>query len=119
MEEQFSMLFNKVKHRTPLFKMLYVNTKTWLVDDLLLKAEKMTMAASVELKMGFPVPTEDWFKGELLADIKEIVAELKKEPWFNSMALDDLMSRHEAGIEDHSKILMTLLVFEEWRRQYV
>ncbi len=166
LEEQFSMLFNKVKHRTPLFKMLYVNTKTWLVDDLLLKAEKMTMAASVELrfpfldyrlvemasrlpdaykikngtgkfilkkiaerllpseivyrkKMGFPVPTEDWFKGELLADIKEIVAELKKEPWFNSMALDDLMSRHEAGIEDHSKILMTLLVFEEWRRQYV
>jgi len=31
--------------------MLYVDTKTWLVDDLLLKADKMTMANSVELRV--------------------------------------------------------------------
>lgn len=34
-------------------KMLYVDTKTWLVDDLLLKADKMTMANSVELRVPF------------------------------------------------------------------
>jgi asparagine synthase (glutamine-hydrolysing) len=33
--------------------MLYVDTKTWLVDDLLLKADKMTMAASIELRVPF------------------------------------------------------------------
>jgi asparagine synthase (glutamine-hydrolysing) len=30
---------------------LYVDTKTWLTDDLLLKADKMTMANSVELRV--------------------------------------------------------------------
>jgi asparagine synthase (glutamine-hydrolysing) len=31
--------------------MLYVDTKTWLPDDLLLKADKMTMANSIELRV--------------------------------------------------------------------
>jgi asparagine synthase (glutamine-hydrolysing) len=34
-------------------KMLYVDTKTWLPDDLLVKADKMTMANSVELRVPF------------------------------------------------------------------
>jgi asparagine synthase (glutamine-hydrolysing) len=34
-----------------LSKMLYVDTKTWLTDDLLLKADKMTMANSIELRV--------------------------------------------------------------------
>lgn len=37
----------------PLSRMLYVDARTWLVDDLLLKADKMTMAASVELRVPF------------------------------------------------------------------
>lgn len=32
-------------------KMLYVDTKTWLTDDLLIKADKMTMANSIELRV--------------------------------------------------------------------
>jgi asparagine synthase (glutamine-hydrolysing) len=34
-------------------KMLYIDTKTWLPDDLLVKADKMTMANSVELRVPF------------------------------------------------------------------
>lgn len=34
-----------------LAKMLYADTKTWLPDDLLLKADKITMANSVELRV--------------------------------------------------------------------
>jgi asparagine synthase (glutamine-hydrolysing) len=34
-------------------KMLYVDTNTWLPDELLLKADKMTMANSVELRVPF------------------------------------------------------------------
>lgn len=37
----------------PLTRMLYVDMRTWLADDLLLKADKMTMAASVELRVPF------------------------------------------------------------------
>jgi len=37
----------------PLSRMLYVDQKAWLVDDLLVKADKMTMASSVELRVPF------------------------------------------------------------------
>ena len=43
--------FSKVTGRDPLTQMLYVDTKTWLPDDLLVKADKMTMANSVELRV--------------------------------------------------------------------
>lgn len=39
--------------RDDLNKMLYIDTKSWLPDDLLLKADKMTMANSVELRVPF------------------------------------------------------------------
>lgn len=44
-------LFDAVSSQPPLNQMLYVDTKTWLPDDLLVKADKMTMAASVELRV--------------------------------------------------------------------
>jgi asparagine synthase (glutamine-hydrolysing) len=34
-----------------LSKMLYLDTKTWLPDDLLIKADRMTMANSIELRV--------------------------------------------------------------------
>lgn len=165
LDEQFDRYFQKVAGRDPIQKMLYVDTKTWLADNLLVKADKMTMAASIELrvpfldyrlveaatslplnmkiqrgqgkylvkkiaktllpdkiifreKKGFPVPTQTWFQGNLLIQVSEIVSKLKKEPWFRNAALEDLLIRHKAGVEDNSKLLMTLLVFEEWKRQY-
>lgn len=45
--------FSVVSGESPLNKMLYVDTKTWLPDDLLVKADKMTMANSVELRVPF------------------------------------------------------------------
>lgn len=44
-------LFNKIKYDDPLHRMLYIDTKTWLPDDLLIKADKITMATSVELRV--------------------------------------------------------------------
>ena len=45
--------YNKVKHRDAVGKMLYLDTSTWLPEDLLIKADKMTMAASLELRVPF------------------------------------------------------------------
>ena len=39
--------------RSPLARMLYLDTTTWLPDDLLVKADKMTMASSQELRVPF------------------------------------------------------------------
>jgi asparagine synthase (glutamine-hydrolysing) len=43
--------FAAVKQLKKLDQMLYVDTKSWLPDDLLIKADKMTMACSVELRV--------------------------------------------------------------------
>src|SRR4030067_1664843 len=44
-------LYKKINKISPLEKMLYIDSKTWLPDDLLIKADKMTMANSVELRV--------------------------------------------------------------------
>ena len=43
------------RHHTgnALSQMLYFDTKTWLADDLLIKADRMSMAASLELRVPF------------------------------------------------------------------
>lgn len=54
LENTFSAHFAKLPaQKSTLAKLLYVDSKTWLPDDLLLKADKMTMAASVELRVPF------------------------------------------------------------------
>jgi asparagine synthase (glutamine-hydrolysing) len=50
-EDYIRRLFERVREQSPLNQMLYVDTKTWLPDDLLIKADKMTMANSVELRV--------------------------------------------------------------------
>jgi asparagine synthase (glutamine-hydrolysing) len=49
--QYLSDLFAKVAGQDPLNQMLYVDTKTWLPDDLLIKADKITMANSLELRV--------------------------------------------------------------------
>jgi asparagine synthase (glutamine-hydrolysing) len=44
-------LLRRMEGQPLLNRMLYLDTKTWLPDDLLVKADKMTMAASVELRV--------------------------------------------------------------------
>jgi asparagine synthase (glutamine-hydrolysing) len=46
-------LFAQTKGKDVLSRMLYFDTKTWLVDDLLIKADRMSMAASLELRVPF------------------------------------------------------------------
>ncbi len=52
-DDAFHGWFRDVAHRDTLSQLLYVDAKTWLPDDLLLKADKMTMAASIELRVPF------------------------------------------------------------------
>ncbi len=50
-EEVLEHLFETVRSCNTLEKLLYIDTKTWLPDDLLLKADKVTMANSIELRV--------------------------------------------------------------------
>ena len=60
-------LLDNVRGESLLNRMLYLDTKTWLPDDLLVKADKMTMATSVELR----VPLLDYQVLEFAASLPE------------------------------------------------
>lgn len=53
LDDTFRTYYERAGSTTELNKMLYVDTKAWLPDDLLVKADKMTMAASIELRVPF------------------------------------------------------------------
>ncbi|WP_447979459.1 asparagine synthase (glutamine-hydrolyzing) [Candidatus Nitrospira bockiana] len=70
LNETFAGYFAAVRGQAPLNQMLYVDTKTWLPDDLLVKADKMTMAASIELRVPFLDHRLVEFAARLPADLK-------------------------------------------------
>lgn len=49
----FHELLEKVRERPPLKRMLYADLKIWLPDNLLLRGDQMTMAASIEERVPF------------------------------------------------------------------
>lgn len=49
--DYFAKLFSTVSQGTDLRRMSYVDINSWLPDDLLIKADKMTMACSLELRV--------------------------------------------------------------------
>ena len=53
LQQFLSQLFDQTRGKDPLSRMLYFDCKTWLVDDLLIKADRMSMASSLELRVPF------------------------------------------------------------------
>ena len=53
MDDAFRSCFETVPKKDVLNRMLYADAKIWLPDDLLLKADKMTMANGLELRVPF------------------------------------------------------------------
>jgi asparagine synthase (glutamine-hydrolysing) len=49
----FADYLEKARGRSPLKRMLYVDLKVWLPDNLLLRGDQMTMAASIEERVPF------------------------------------------------------------------
>jgi asparagine synthase (glutamine-hydrolysing) len=78
-------LFKKVDQQPLLNRLLYIDTKTWLPDDLLIKADKMTMATSVELR----VPLLDY---QVLEFAASLPAEYKVRGWATKRILKAALS---------------------------
>jgi asparagine synthase (glutamine-hydrolysing) len=49
----FEQFLEKARDRSPLKRMLYADLKIWLPDNLLLRGDQMTMAASIEERVPF------------------------------------------------------------------
>lgn len=65
--------FDKVKDKSDIVKMQYVDMNLWLPNDILLKADKMTMASSLELRV--PFLDKEVFKHSLTVPAKYKIAE--------------------------------------------
>ena len=48
--EGFRRHFDRVAHLDPLTQLLYVDLKTWLANDILVKVDRMSMASSLEVR---------------------------------------------------------------------
>ena len=69
-------------------------------------------------KMGFGVPLDRWFRGELRGYVRETLlsADTRCRSFLSPAAIESLVSRHESGQANLGQQLWCLLTFERWLR---
>ena len=89
----------RVQHQPVLNRLLYVDSKTWLPDDLLIKADKITMANSIELRVPFLDHKVLEFAARLPVDFKMNGAETKYtlKQLFKNRIPPEILNRPKAG----------------------
>ena len=102
--------YEKVKHENDVLKKMYIDMHFWLPQDILLKADKMTMANSIELRVPF-LDKEVWNVARKIPT-KYLVRKKKTKEIFRSVA-DEVMP------EDWSKRrkLGFPVPFSKWIRE--
>ena len=72
-------------------------------------------------KMGFGVPLDTWFRGELQSFLNEKLLNPKAlgRGYFQPEAVRKLVEDHQSGRWDHSYRLWSLLCFEEWHEKFL
>ena len=154
-----------LRGRTPLAQMLYANYRSYLLDDLLVKMDRCSMANSLETrsplldrelteyvaslpddfkirgaqrkfilrqafgdllpdsvqhrrKMGFGVPLDAWFRGELRGFLREhlLAGDARYTSFLARSAVEGLVEAHENGSANLGLQLWTVLTFEVWLR---
>jgi asparagine synthase (glutamine-hydrolysing) len=92
-------LTSAVKDEPLLNQMLYVDSKTWLPDDLLVKADKITMANSLELRVPLLDHVVLEFAASLPPEFKVRGRETKRilKATFAKMLPEEIIKRKKAG----------------------
>jgi asparagine synthase (glutamine-hydrolysing) len=145
--------------------LLYSNYRTYLLNDLLVKMDRCSMANSLECrsplldrelteyaaslpdsfklqgwrtkvvlreafkdllppkitgrgKMGFGVPLDAWFRGDLRDYVRDILLapNVRYAPYLSRPRVESLVEAHQAGKANLGLQLWTLLTFEVWLR---
>ncbi len=151
----------------PLSRIQYVDIKTYLVDDILTKVDRASMAHSLEVrvplldhrfmetaasiradwklrggegkwifkralqglvptdvltrpKMGFSIPLDQWFRGELRQPFEESVLAPNAfgASLFDTSTVRQWWKDHQRGTANHDNVLWALLMFEHWGRRF-
>jgi len=84
-------------------------------------ADLLPESIQTRKKMGFGVPLDHWFRGEL----REMLCDTLLDPrclqrgYFDPAAVRRLIDEHASAQWDHSSRLWLLLVFELWHRRFI
>ncbi len=147
-------------------RMQQLDLSFWLAGDILMKADKMSMANSIELrvpfldrevfdvarrlptqlklsdgttkhvlreamrsivpqaarlrpKLGFPVPTRQWFKSKLRDRVGAVLLDSDCGGILDKRAVQALWQEHHSTAHDHTRRLYTLLVFHLWYDMFI
>jgi asparagine synthase (glutamine-hydrolysing) len=78
-------------------------------------------AIQTRSKMGFGVPLDHWFRGELQPLLKEVLLDRRSldRGLFRPQAVAQLVEEHIASRWDHSYRLWSLLVLELWQQKFL
>ena len=84
--------------------------RDWIPDEILDRP-----------KQGFVVPVGDWFRGELLEHLHEVLLDpgALGRGYFRPDSVRSLLERHARGVDGAAKKLWALYVFELWHREFV
>ena len=160
-------LFERAGARGEVDRGLYVDMKSYLVDNCLVKTDRMSMACSLEARVpfldhevvelafrvpgrlkvdgtatkpllkqvasrhvprecvyrpkeGFSIPVKEWLKTDFRPLMDELLhpERLRREELFVVDTVERLKREHIAGRENHSHVLWSLIVFQDWRRRW-
>lgn len=166
-ESHVLALANEAGPRSEIDRALYIDMKSYLSDNCLVKIDRMAMACSLEgrvplldpelielafglppelklshghtkpllkrvaarhvprdcvyrPKQGFSIPIKHWLDGPLRPLVDDLLApgRLKREGLFSVETVERLRREHSTGVANHSHVLWSLLVFEDWRRRW-
>jgi asparagine synthase (glutamine-hydrolysing) len=84
-------------------------------------AELIPAAIRRRPKMGFGVPIDRWFRGELKDELREVLLDpgTVRRGLFRPEAVARLVDEHAQGVRDHAYRLWGLLMLELWFRRYM
>jgi asparagine synthase (glutamine-hydrolysing) len=71
-------------------------------------------------KQGFSPPDSNWYRGESMDYIKEILCDTvtRQRPWLNQDTIDQCLDEHFSGQQNHRLLIWSLLSFEWLQRHY-
>lgn len=163
----FSSILESVEHDV-VTGLQYLDSKTYLPGDILVKVDRTSMANSLEVrspfldyvlwekafslpvqsrydgksaklplkkllapvmgqpfvdrkKMGFNVPLNSWFSGQLRSYAGELLLSEKTRGrgYVNMNYIKEILEQHQTGKYDHSRKIWNLLFFEQWCRVWL
>lgn len=166
--QHIERLAGLARGRDELDRALFIDLRSYLVDNCLVKVDRMSMAASLEARVpfldkdlvelafqipprlkvargrtkvllkqvasrhlprdciyrpkeGFSVPIKHWLRRELRPQMEHLLSpdRLREAGLFNVGTVKRLKTEHLADRANHSHILWSMMVFEDWRNRWM